>query len=603
MKKTIKDIVIENADLHLIKITKPNKTDRSGWTFKVIDQTSDLYGVSDLLSNYNYQIVTLRRGTHYFLAYKIFFANKFEYFVDTRKANHRDSTTKFTNGLMDYLVYSNDISVLKNDSSFKFTRREMQKADINNYLDLCAYFGEYSAIGSGYTRDIRNIVVMDIDVDCTKEQNKSALDNLLLMFAECCSLPDFYIFNHNSNHVQLQWLIQDLIYKNIDNNIKNEYIDRLDNDQNKSKEIKIFGTDFTKLTNGGLEYRLYTRELTDIIPKHKFGDKSYTFWKAKNFYTAYLGLYGLELKVPLYNGHEIYYMSKEEIDYNIGTKDGRRLYFDEAPTFRELAMRTKSLIANSIDEKKIKKIEKIKDGDIVDSNAEKKKGTYGYSRNDFVMVCSRDMTWRLSREYGFQNCKDISNLQPEEFTIFKKSVLKLVKEKFKEEDAKYNGDWPGTTNKSSYNNTEFLKTFNSSFCFAVQRLDAKGYTNEQRSRSIEKRHMDKNIHLSLVDSIRNSNKKIKRDELLIEVNNILKISGKKEISLSSLKRYISESKALTNDERTELYEQIYNKYEENESQLNDAIIKNKNEKIINICKKNCKSIDINIIRHLNGESV
>lgn len=605
MKKTIKDIVIENEDLHLIKITKTNKRDRSSWVFNVIDKTSELYGVSDLLINYNYQVVTLRRGNHYFLSYKIFFGNKFEYFVDTVKANHRNSTSKYVNSLIDYFTYSNDISVFKNDSSFKFTKREMKQTNINNYLDLCAYFGDYSSIGCGYTRDVRNVVVMDIDVNCTKEQNKSALDKLLLMFAECGSLPDFYIFNHVSNHVQLQWLIQDLIYKEIDNDVKNECIDNLNMDSNKSKEIKSVVTDFIKLTKNGIEYRAYTLALTDIIPKYKFGDKNWTYWKAKNFYTAYLGLYGLELKMPLYNGHEIYYMSKEEIDYNIGTEEGRKLYFDEAPTFRELVTRTKSLVEDYIDEKKIKKVEKIKDDDdLIEPKAKKKekKETYGYARNDFVMVCSREITWRMSRDYGFRDYKDISDLKPEEFDAFKKTVMKTVKKKFKEEDAKYKGNWPGTTNKSSYNNAEFEKTFNSSFYFAIQHLNVSGYTNEQRSRSIEKRSMDKDIHLTLVDCIRNSNKKMKRGEMLTEVNNVLKVSGKKEISLSSLKRYISASKVLSNDERTKLYEQIYNRYEENKSQLDDAI-KNKNEKQINLYKKKCKNIDINIIKYLNGGSV
>ena len=93
--KTIRDIVKENSDLHFIKINKPCKNDKSTWTFDVIDETSQLSGVSDYLHNYYYQIVQLRRDEHYFIAYKIYYGNVYEYFVDCRKSNHRNSTKKY----------------------------------------------------------------------------------------------------------------------------------------------------------------------------------------------------------------------------------------------------------------------------------------------------------------------------------------------------------------------------------------------------------------------------------------------------------------------------------------------------------------------------
>ena len=51
-----------------------------------------------------------------------------------------------------------------------------------------------------------------------------------------------------------------------------------------------------------------------ISKKNKFGDKNYRFWKAKNYESARLGLYNLELMMPYYNNGEIKYLSKEEID-------------------------------------------------------------------------------------------------------------------------------------------------------------------------------------------------------------------------------------------------------------------------------------------------
>ena len=82
--KTIRDIVKENSDLHFININKPCKNDKSTWTFDVIDKTSQLSGLSDYLHNYYYQIVQLRRDEHYFIAYKIYYGNVYEYFVDCR---------------------------------------------------------------------------------------------------------------------------------------------------------------------------------------------------------------------------------------------------------------------------------------------------------------------------------------------------------------------------------------------------------------------------------------------------------------------------------------------------------------------------------------
>lgn len=584
MKKTIKDIINENEDLHFIQINKINKRDKKTWSFTITDSTSEYSGLHDKLSNYKFQIVTLRRGNHYFLSYKIYFDNKFEYFVDTRKSNHRSNTSEYVDSTIDYLVYSNDISIMKNDSSFKFTKREMNQKHIDNFLDLCAYFGEYSAIGTGITRDIRNLIVMDIDVDCTKESNKNALNDLLLKFARCNTLPDFYIFNNESKHVQLQWLIKNLKYKIIDDNIKNEVIENLLKDVNKSKEVNLKGTDFTKLNNDGLSYRFFTLALTDIVPKHKFGDKNYTFWKAKNFYSAYLGLYGLELRVPLYDGHEIYYMSQEEMDYNFSTKEGRHRYYEEALDFDEIIKRTNNLVKIYIDKilpKKRKEIENIKDEEIEDTEVQNKK--YAKSRNHFVFVCTRETTWEIARKSGFRKYEDISNLLPFDYNLFKKKIYRTVKKRFKDEDKKYNGHWPDTVNMSKYNDSEFDSTFNSSFDFGIHNLNCTGYTNEQRTKSANTRGIGKDVKLSLVDYTRTNNVKISRDDLLNEVNRILILSGQKKISLTSLNRYIKESKQMNNDDRIKLYNCILDTYEKSD--------------------KKCKKININIIRYLNGENI
>jgi hypothetical protein len=95
---------------------------------------------------------------------------------------------------------------------------------INNYLDLCHKFGQFSAIGTGITRDIRNLIVLDIDVDCETSSNKAEVNRILLEFAKCNALPDFIIKNHNTHHIQMQWLVKDVQYKEIDQNIIKNYV-------------------------------------------------------------------------------------------------------------------------------------------------------------------------------------------------------------------------------------------------------------------------------------------------------------------------------------------------------------------------------------------
>ena len=72
MNKSIKNIINEYNDLHYISIKKPTR-DRNTWTFEVHDKTSRLNGVCSKLIDYKYRIITLQRGDHFFIAYKLFF--------------------------------------------------------------------------------------------------------------------------------------------------------------------------------------------------------------------------------------------------------------------------------------------------------------------------------------------------------------------------------------------------------------------------------------------------------------------------------------------------------------------------------------------------
>lgn len=601
MRQTIKDIINEYDELHFATITKPDKFDKSSWIIEVNDNTSKLCGINEPISNYQFQIVTLRRNNHFFISYKIFFDNTFEYFVDCKKSLHRSSVNKYMDELIKYVIYSNDISTTKNSPSIKVSKQIMLNNGIDNFVELCAYYGDYSAIGTGITRNIRNLVVMDIDVDCTKTENKIETEKLLFKFSQCNSLPDFLIFNHETNHIQLQWLVQDFKYKEIDYDIIENIRTDLINDDIKNKEIKLLGTSFTKLSRNGEEYRKFTLSLTDIVNKKKFGDKNYTFWKAKNFFTAYLGKYNLELKMPYIKNGKVDFLSTEDVKYLLGTKESRKLYFEEAPTITELYKKMNPIVGNII-KKHIKsytkKIKEIKDDDDI-TDIDNNEKIFGTSRNNFVLKCTRETTWEISRKKNLKTSKDINSLTQIEFDKLKRSVKRSVKSKYKKEDLKYKGIWPDTTNHSPYSNEEFNSTFEYSFIFAIQNMSNDYWDNEQRQSSINQRHLKKEMHLIIVDYVRNKNIKIKRNELLFQVNKILENSGHKKISLTSLKRYIYESKNMTDENRKNIYSYFASNIEERKSILNEAKEKySNNKKAINIYQKRYDYINLNIINEI-----
>lgn len=604
--KTLRDIVAEDDKLRFFTLKKHNRFEKTTWEFNIIDERSPYAGLIDNLTKYRYQITTMRINNHFFLVYKIYLSNEEpEYFVDIKKANHRNSIEKFVNGMAEYSVYSNDISTVKNAPSFKISQREMKTLKIDNFLDLCHKFGYFSAIGTGITRDIRNLVVLDIDVDCETEVNKAEVNRILLEFAKCNALPDFIIKNHETHHIQMQWLVKDVVYKVIDQNIIKSHIDTLKADNNKRKELNYFGTNFMELTQWGVDYRKYSTALTCISKKYKFGDKNYKYWKAKNHESARLGLYNLELLMPYYRDGEIKYLSKEEIDSLLETKEARKEYFDEAPTIVELYQRTKHLVNEHIEKIDDKKIKRIKDEDIeleesikrnkeVISKEDIENGEFGKSRNTFVLNCTRAMTWRIARDHKIRNQKDIATLDDKEQIKFKNEVHSIVKELFNRMDKKYNGKWPETTNHGKYLKEEFENTFNNSYAFALSTMNDFYYTDEQREQSIESRRLSKNVNICIVnDVIQSKNTKVKRNDILKETNNILKENGHKPISIGSLKRYLKVLKNMSDNDKKTLYDNIEYIKMQREKELSDALESSEEDsKKVKSCKKRLKQVNI-----------
>ena len=604
--ETIKDIIKAYPDLHQFTISKPSK-DRSTWVFKVNDPTSVLNGTCSQLSSYNYRITTLQRGSHFFLTYKIYInENDFEYFIDPKKCIHRSSPKKYLESILNYLVYSNDISPLKNDPSFKYTQVQMFRDDINNYLDLCHKFQDYSSIGTGLTRDIRNLVVMDIDVNCENQDNKEELDRLIVLFSKHNFTPNFYIFNHESKHVQLQWLIKDLDYKDILWKQVNEKIAHFEKTSHQNKEISLNDFNFMELSKEGVKYRKFTRGLAKLSSKRKFGDENYTFWKAKNFYTAYLGKFNLELKMPVVINDEVEYLTREEMSYFFETKEARQAYYDISPTMDEVYERTSSFMTPHMETISESSLKKIKD-DVVELEEpfemyDFRNKFHDVSRNAFVFNSTRMITWDVMRDNNYNSKNDVLNLSQKNQKAFRSKVKKIVKQQFDEEDRKYMGEWPGTTNHSKYTQSEFNSTFNRSFDFAIHKFKNNSYDEAARDKSLEERVLKKELRHVLIIYLKtcvHPDKKIKNYELLKMVNGMLVESGHVKISNSTLKRDLKEIEEYEADDKKNLFTHVLKTMEERSSKLQMLYEKGSDKKEINVCKKRMNRLKIGD-EHVNG---
>ena len=571
MAKTLKEIIQNSNDIYSIKVDKPSGKERhnsSNWKYRM----NDPRWTDPAFDEYTFKTVHLRRENGFFLAYKCDDSNA--YFVDPKRSMYRNSVIKYVNNLVEYSMKTNDISRTKNEPSFRITQGEMRQNKIDNFLDLCFYYRDYTAIGTGYTRDVRNLVVMDIDVDCTKPDNRMEIKNLLDLLAGYDSLPDFYIFNHKSNHIQLQWLIKDLQYKDVSEDVVTAVINDLNNDPDKNKEIDFRKIDFSEISELGVLYRKYIRALCDIVKKRKFGDKNYTFWKAKNPMSALAQVENLELMMPYYEDGEVKFRTDEEMNIMFFTKDARKKYFDNAPTLSEWYSKLSELmdpLVDKITDKKVMKIDDAKDITEIKETikAEKKRkpeSECGESRNNFVMEYTRYVTSKLAKEYGCRKMEDFKKMSHESFNTFKREVYSRVYQKFKEKDNDYGGIWPGTTNISKFTNSEFKKVFDSSFTYVIQNNnDYASYTDENRKHSQLLRQWKSELKLIVVDNIRRHNTKITRKELLREANKYLQKIYINKISMGSLKRFIAESKELTDKQRLDLNDKLNNRKERIES--------------------------------------
>lgn len=608
--ETIRDIIQRCDDLHYISIKKPTR-DKESWTFTVNDPSSRLDGVTGRLVDYRHKIVTLQRGCHYFVSFKIFFDDgTFEYMVDPKKAIHRSSTKKYLDNLLNYVIWSNDISRMKSDPSFKYTKSQMYKDGVTTYLDMCFKYCDYSSVGTGLTRDVRNIIVLDIDVNCEKPDNKRELENMIVMFSHYDFTPNFYIFNRESKHVQLQWLIQDCEYKEIIWDNIRKRTEYLDDTKDIDKELNMYDFSFTELTQDGIKFRKFSRGLTCLSDKYKFGDKNFTFWKAKNFYTALMGKYNLELRMPKVIDGEITYLSQDEMENLFSTKESRDRYYLESPTMDEVYMKTEDLMGKyltTISESSIKKIQddlnELFDEpfDLYDFRDE---SNFDMSRNNFVFNTTRTITWDSMRQLNYNDKSDFYGLSQRNQKAFRSKVKKMVKSKFDEEDNRYGGEWPGTTNRSRYTASEFNNTFSHSFEFAIENYVNLTYSDDDRNKSLEERRLKKNLRHVLIIylmSIHGKGGKMKNKDLLVSVNDVMRESGHEEISNSTLKRDLNEIRGYSVEEKQELIVSVFGVINDRMNELEDTQNNSKDKKEINVCRKRLKRLSLCNIEEMKGD--
>ena len=594
MPKKLRDIIWESNNLYFIKIKKPSKHDRSTWTFYINDGRHSMKGLSGKFSDYNIRTAYMRYEDSFFIAYRIDFGgNNSDYFVDTQCAVYRTSVEKYVSSILDYRVYSNDVSIDKKSPSFKVSKNEMRSLDINNFLDLCYHYRDYTSIGTGITRDKRNLVILDIDVDCNRSDYAWHLQDLMMKLAVRNALPDFKVINHTNGHVQLQWLIQDFTYKIVNKDVVDAVIMDLKTERYNG-EIKNRVYDFLEKSKWNEYYKIFTTALTDIVHKNKFGDKNYTFWKAKNPMSALMGVNNLELQMPYFSDGEIKYLSKEEMLEEFSSKEMRKNYYDETPTLNEIYKRIKDIIKPIMDGLNKEKVAKRKDDDeieIRESKKHKENITFGKARNSFVFNITREIAWEVFRDYGLSSSKEISKMSFAEQMKLKADALNRVKVSFKKEDRKYKGRWPGTENKTVFTNEELVNTFNSSYDFAVRKFSTCEYSDLQRDRSIETRHTKKLVHMVVVDYVMNKNERLKRNEILKMSNEILESSGQKKISEGTLKRFLSELNNYTDSDKKNLYSYAVSEYDSRFEKMKGC----KDDYLYKVFEKRFNDVNINII--------
>lgn len=590
MSETLREIVKKNNNIFTFSIDKKDEFDRYTWDYTITDKDSKRCGESDKMINHRYRIVTLRRDEHFFLAYK--FDDDDSYYVDIRKANHRSSVPKYIDSLVDYYIKSNDISYKKDDSSFKVSERKMKRLGIGNFLDLCYYFREYSAIGIGLTRDVRNLIVLDIDVDCRKKENHDELNRLLKLFAINNMIPDFEIHNNSNGHIQLQWLIRSHIFKKRCNEYIGELIRKLTLDKNKNCEISnefIIKNNLITEIDEGVQYKILTKSMTHLSKFKKFGDESFTFWKAKNFCTALFGLQNLELKMPQYRNGEIIYLRQDEMVDLFSTKEKRYEYYNEAPTFEDIVLKSKPFLEEHIEEEK--KVSNDSIDDCFDDDGFEKI-VYVNSRNNFVFQNTRKISWEIFRQWNLKSIDDIIKLSSDERSKLESIIRKKVLKEYNILNKKYNYKWPGTSNNAPFSNKEFSNAFDRAYTFAIAKFrNTSKYSDEQRENSMIERGLKKKMKLIVVDYLRSENVGIKRDDLFDLVNKTLERSHQKKISLSSLKRYIDVSKSMSDEERKTLYRNYFENLKERESDVSNNVDNN-------FKKKRLDYISINIIDNI-----
>ena len=526
-----------------------------------------------IIHNYKY-------NNNYFLCYEMTINGEKKLFADPKRMMNRTSLKSYIQFRKDYLLNSTDLSLSKTDKSVRITNSIMNNNGIKNYVDLCCYYNKYSSIGAGMNRMTRNIVLFDIDVDCREENNKQALENLLQMMCDQDVLPTFIIHNDENGHVQLQWLILQVTYSDV---YKPSIDDACEQMLHLGNGMFTAPNITTAINNTGKEYRALTQSLCDLVNIDKFGDPNFTYWRIKNFASAWKGLYNLRLEMPENDNGIIRYKTKEEIDELFDTENARRNFMFSSQSFfklRDKLIKVGADFSKYLNGDSDELIEDDTDIETDEFKREREKGNGMMCRNSFVLYMTTTITWKLMREGVVTNLK--------------KAAKKEVYDLFLEEDKKYKGCWPGTSKHDAYTKTQFNSTFKSAFEYATSIFKKNKFDKKDMENSIITRKSRKYLIMILTIYEMKRRQNISSKEITQYVNAHLK----ENVSWETIRKHMREINKMTPNDIIHMVCEFEKEYINRTEQYTKSIKGNVSNHSRENYKNRLEYIDCDVIKNI-----
>lgn len=558
--------------IYNISINKDKETfSNKNWTFDIIDEKCPYAGLSANWSDYHPRALYFKDEDGAFrLCYEMKMdSGELFYFFDKHHSIKKNTYATFVDSIKEYAYNSTDISKRKDESSKRITKQQMKGMKISNFVDFGVKFSSCSSIGSGLSRLYRNIILLDIDVDCISNEKNAALLNDLInnKLLNANLLPTFQITNNENGHIQLQWLIKEVPYANMHHQSITEYEKYVANSEEQFYSIPKLET---VLNEYGNRYRAATKTLCDLVDDDKFGDKNFTFWKIKNFASAWKNLYNLSLDIPYNNNGVVEYLTEDKIDKILNDKKQRALLYSKCITLDEFINRLNTISNVPVEEYLgghsdclIEEVEiAYEESTNIRVYSDKES-----SRNQFVFRNTRNITWQILNK---RKLFDIKNKSASFIDKLRKELQDIVWAEFQKKDKYYNSKWPGTTHKEPYLRTEFKSTFNGAFKWAIAKYVpcTNRYSQTKLELSKISRETRKYLELIVTEYMINKYQKMKWKDLTTLINENLP----KSISTSSVRRLARDIKSMNNDEKYRTYQAYYRELDDRRGQYEISVL-------------------------------